>query len=141
MINITLNNWKIQKTAACLVRTQVFINEQHVPPELEMDAMDELSIHALATEADGTPIGTGRLLPDGHIGRIAVLASARGTGVGAQLVRRLMQVAKERGDQRVILSSQRQAEGFYRKLGFVVIGEEFMEAGIAHIDMEYCFDG
>lgn len=139
MITITLNNWTIQQTAARLVRTQVFVKEQQIPLEMEMDEMDAQCIHAVATDANGTPIGTGRLLPNSHIGRVAVLASARGTGVGAQILQSLMQAAQKRGDQRVVLHSQSHAEGFYRKLGFTRVGEEFIEAGIPHIEMEYRF--
>jgi len=138
-INITLANWTTQKKAARLVREQVFVIEQQVPSEIEIDKMDELCIHAVATDSAGKPIGTGRLLPDGHIGRMAVLASARGSGVGGQLLQSLMQAAKERGDKRVVLSSQSHAEGFYACYGFKVIGEEYLEAGINHIDMDYFF--
>jgi len=139
-INISLNDWTTQKQAACSVREQVFIIEQKIPLEMEMDKTDEHCIHAVATNSVGTPIGTGRLLPDGHIGRMAVLASARGSGVGGQLLQSLMQAAKERGDQRVVLSAQSQVEGFYARYGFKVISKEYVEAGINHIDMEYCFN-
>lgn len=138
-ITITLNNWTIQKEAARSVREKVFVIEQQIPLEMEMDKSEEFSIHAVATDATGTPVGTGRLLPDGHIGRMAVLASARGSGVGGQLLQSLMQAAKERGDKRVVLSAQSQVEGFYVRFGFNVISEEYVEAGIKHIDMEYRF--
>jgi len=137
-INITLNNWTIQKEAARFVREKVFVIEQQIPLEMEMDKSDEFCIHAVASDGAGKPIGTGRLLPDGHIGRMAVLASARGTGIGGQLLQSLMQAAKERGDKRVVLSAQIQVEGFYVRYGFKVIGEEYVEAGIKHIDMEHC---
>jgi predicted GNAT family N-acyltransferase len=139
-INITLNNWNTQKDAARSVREKVFIVEQQIPLEMEWDKMDEQCLHTVATDEAGTPIGTGRLLPDGHIGRIAILTHARGTGVGKQLLQRLMQAAKERGDKRVVLSAQSQAEGFYLRIGFKVIGEAYMEVGIKHIDMEYRFE-
>jgi predicted GNAT family N-acyltransferase len=138
-MNITLNNWIVQQTAARLVRIQVFVVEQQIPLEMELDETDVQCLHAVATDANGTPIGTGRLLPDGHIGRVAVIANARGTGVGAQILQSLMQAAKARGHQRVVLSSQSHAEGFYTKLGFIRLGEEYIEAGIPHIEMEYCF--
>jgi predicted GNAT family N-acyltransferase len=138
-INITLNNWNIQKEAACSIREQVFIAEQHIPMEMKSDPMDEQSLHAVATDEAGTPIGTGRLLPDGHIGRVAILAHARGNRVGTQLLQRLMHSAKERGDKRVVLSANSQVEGFYLSLGFKAISKEYVEAGIKHIDMEYCF--
>lgn len=137
---ITLNKWEIQKEAARFVRMQVFVTEQQIPLELEWDNMDEQCIHAVARDTTGEAVGTGRLLPDGHIGRMAVVASARGTGVGGKILQSLMQVAKERGDKRVVLSAQRQAETFYVRFGFTVVGKEYDEAGIAHIDMEYRFE-
>lgn len=137
---ITLDNWNTQKEAARSVREKVFVMEQQIPLEMEMDKLDELCVHAVATDSDGTPIGTGRLLPDGHIGRMAVVASARGSGVGGQLLQGLMQAAKARGDKRVVLSAQRQAEGFYARFGFRTIGEEYLEAGTQHIEMEYRFE-
>ena len=139
-ITITLNNWTIQKEAARSVREQVFVIEQQISLEIELDESDEFSIHAVATDTDGTPLGTGRLLPDGHIGRMAVLASARGSGLGGRLLQSLMQAAKERGDKRVVLSAQSQAQDFYKRFGFKVVGEEYVEAGIRHIEMEYCFE-
>ncbi|PRC91287.1 GNAT family N-acetyltransferase [Solimicrobium silvestre] len=138
-INITINNWAVQKEAARHVRMNVFVIEQQVPIELEWDTMDEQCIHAVATDETGAAVGTGRLLPDGHIGRMAVLATARGQGVGGQILMCLICEAQERGDKRVVLSAQRQAEGFYERFGFKVVGEEYMEAGINHIDMEFHF--
>jgi predicted GNAT family N-acyltransferase len=139
-IHISIGNWNMQQAAARLVREQVFITEQQIPLEMAMDKTDDLCLHAVATGANGTPIGTARLLPDGHIGRLAVLASARGTGVGARLVQCLLQAAKERGDKRVIVNANSQVVGFYERLGFEVISAEYVEAGIKHIDMEYCFE-
>nr|WP_269106652.1 GNAT family N-acetyltransferase [Massilia sp. TS11] len=101
-----------------------------------MDAMDAQCLHAVAYDALGNPIATGRLLPDGHIGRMAVRKRVRGTGVGAKVLNGLMQQAKKRGDQRVVLSSQTHAKDFYLKHGFTVVGAEFMEAGIPHVEME-----
>lgn len=136
---VTLNNWNTQKEAARFVRMHVFVVEQKIPLALEWDKMDEHCIHAVATDKAGAPIGTGRLMPDGHIGRIAVLASARGNGVGSQILQSLMQVAKERGDKRVVLSSQSKVQSFYTRFGFTAVGKEFIEAGIKHIDMEHYF--
>jgi predicted GNAT family N-acyltransferase len=119
---------------------QVFVIEQHVPIELEWDEMDAHCLHAIARNSQGEAVGTGRLLPDGHIGRMAVMASARGTGVGGHILISLMAAAKQRGDHRVMLSAQCHAEGFYAAHGFVVVGEEYMEAGIKHISMEHCFN-
>jgi predicted GNAT family N-acyltransferase len=91
-----------------------------------------VSLHALARDAAGRALGTGRLLPDGHIGRMAVLPQARGQGVGAALLRALMQAARDRGEREVALSAQTHAIAFYERFGFVVEGEEYDDAGIPH---------
>ncbi len=136
---IKLGDWGTLSADAKAIRTEVFVEEQGVPAELEMDSMDALCLHAVAYEADGTPIGTGRLLPDGHIGRMAVRKAARGTGVGSALLLALMEQARQRGDQLVALSSQSHAAPFYERHGFAVEGDEFFEAGIAHINMQHSF--
>ncbi len=118
------------------VRTAVFVVEQKIPAELEWDAFDAVSVHALAEDAAGVPIGCGRLLPDGHIGRMAVLAAWRGHGVGAALVERLIEIARQRGDTRLRLNAQTQAMPFYARFGFAPVGVEFVEAGIPHRTME-----
>lgn len=138
-IKITLDSWAIQKELARSVRSEVFIIEQNIPKELEWDDMDAHCLHAVATNASGVAVGTGRLLPDGHIGRMAVRSIARGLGVGGQLLQSLMQAAQHRGDKRVVLSAQIRAKGFYARYGFTVVGQEYMEAGIPHITMEYLF--
>ena len=138
-INISLDIWSVQKERARSIRMHVFVIEQQVPIELEWDHMDEHCIHAIATDSSGAAVGTGRLLPDGHIGRMAVLASARGNGVGGKILQSLMQAAQQRGDKRVVLCAQRQAEGFYAHFGFIAFGDEYREAGIKHIDMEHYF--
>ena len=118
------------------VRTAVFVVEQNIPADLEWDAFDAVSIHALAVDTAGTPIGCGRLLPDGHIGRMAVLPAWRGQGVGAALVGHLIEVARQRGDACLRLNAQTQAMPFYARFGFAPVGEEFVEAGIPHRTME-----
>lgn len=136
---IKLGDWGTLSADAKAIRTEVFVEEQGVPAELEMDSMDALCLHAVAYEADGTPVGTGRLLPDGHIGRMAVRKSARGSGVGGELLQALMVHAKARGDLLVALSAQTHAAPFYQRHGFAIEGEEFYEAGIAHINMQRSF--
>lgn len=116
------------------VRFAVFVEEQGVPAAIEMDDWDALSRHALALR-DGVAIGTGRLLPDGHIGRVAVLRAARGQGVGARILERLMEMGRSRGMSRFELSAQTQALAFYQKLGFFAVGEVYREAGIEHVKM------
>jgi len=118
------------------VRRSVFVIEQRVPEMLEWDGADVQSLHALAVDASGNAIGCARLLPDGHIGRVAVLAPWRRCGVGSALVSRLIDEARGRGDARVILNAQIAAIPFYARHGFVAGGDVFDEAGIAHRVME-----
>jgi predicted GNAT family N-acyltransferase len=114
----------------------VFVREQGVPAEIEMDAQDAQCEHALAYGEDGTALGTGRLLPDGHVGRMAVLKQWRGQGVGALLLQVLVERARARGDAAVRLNAQTTAAGFYRRYGFEVSGPGFIEAGIPHVPMQ-----
>jgi predicted GNAT family N-acyltransferase len=131
MLNIELLDWPAAQAEAKRIRFSVFVEEQGVPPELEMDEMDAQCVHALAY-SDGRAIGTGRLLPDGHIGRMAVLKEWRGRGAGKALLRRLVGAARARGDKEVLLSAQVHALGFYRAEGFEPQGDVYEEAGIPH---------
>ncbi|HVL75348.1 MAG TPA: GNAT family N-acetyltransferase [Noviherbaspirillum sp.] len=135
-IKVTLGDWETQREGAQAVRYQVFVVEQKVPLEMEWDEMDARCVHALVLDDEARPVATGRLLPDGHIGRMAVLPRARGNGVGAAVLQALMKAAKARGDTRVMLNAQTHAEPFYARFGFVRDGEEFEEAGIPHIAMQ-----
>lgn len=114
------------------IRRRVFIEEQHVPESLEWDEWDAVSLHILAETESGGAIGTGRLLPDGHIGRMAVLPSWRQRGVGLAVLSALMAAARERGDLTVKLHAQVHALRFYEKAGFVAEGPVFDDAGIPH---------
>lgn len=134
---IVLGDWTTLQKDAQAVRYSVFVIEQHIPVELEWDVMDAQCLHAVAYDEENQAIGTGRLLPDGHIGRMAVLESARNSGVGAQILRILMEQAKLRGDTGVRLNAQQTAENFYVKEGFSRDGEVFMEAGIPHVSMSH----
>jgi predicted GNAT family N-acyltransferase len=113
----------------------VFVLEQRVPADLERDPLDPDCRHVLARDATGRPIGTGRLTPDGRIGRMAVLRERRGQGVGAALLEALLEVARARGLPEVHLHAQQHARGFYARHGFEVEGSPFEEAGIPHIGM------
>jgi predicted GNAT family N-acyltransferase len=124
--------WDEATAALRRVRHDVFVVEQGVPEVLEWDAADALSAHALAEDATGAPIGCARLLPDGHIGRVAVVRDRRGRGVGTALMLRLIERARARGDAVVIVHAQVAAIPFYERHGFAVTGDEFEEAGIAH---------
>ena len=138
-VKIILGDWHTLQKDAQAVRYAVFVVEQKIPAELEWDVMDAQCLHAVAYDAQHQAIGTGRLLPDGHIGRMAVLGSARNSGVGADILRLLMEQAKLRGDASVRLNAQQTAEKFYTREGFVRDGEIFMEAGIAHVCMAHQF--
>ena len=132
---VEAGSWTELAAQAGLVRETVFVKEQSVPREIEMDEHDDVSRHVVATDSDGGPIGTGRLLPDGHIGRMAVLADWRGKGVGRALLERVLEEAGGRNMRHLALHAQTQACGFYRRFGFVEEGPEFMEAGIPHRTM------
>lgn len=127
--------WGAARELLRAVRRRVFVEEQHVPEALEWDGEDATSGHVLAISSEGHPIGTGRLLGDGHIGRMAVLSEWRRHGVGSALMRSLLRLAAENGHKVVRLNAQTHAVGFYRKHGFEVEGGEFMEAGIPHVAM------
>lgn len=128
-------DWGAAREPLRAVRRAVFIEEQHVPEDLEWDDDDGLSRHVVAVAVDGTAVGTGRLLRDGHIGRMAVLKPWRGRGVGRAMMEYLMQLAGEAGHDAVVLHAQTHAIGFYARHGFIVKGDEFMEAGIPHVVM------
>ena len=130
---VELVEWRGEAEAALrAIRHAVFVVEQRVPDELEWDDMDARSTHALARDAAGAPIGCGRLLPNGYIGRMAVLAPWRNRGVGAAILLALVELARERGHVRATLNAQASAVPFYARLGFRLTGEQFDEAGIDH---------
>ena len=127
--------WSEARPLARPVREIVFVVEQKVPLELEWDEWDERSDHALALDSSGSPIGTARLLPDGRIGRMAVVKEWRKRGVGGALLLALLERARGRSMTRSVLHAQTHAAGFYRRFGFSERGEEFLEAGIPHVEM------
>jgi predicted GNAT family N-acyltransferase len=133
--SVRLCDWDAARAQARHIRELVFVREQGVPLELEMDEQDPRCDHALAYSADGAAVGTGRLLPDGHIGRMAVLREWRGKGVGGLLLLALVEQARSRGQATLRLNAQTHAAGFYRRFGFDISGPEFIEAGIAHAAM------
>ncbi len=124
-----------QKKIIFSIREQVFVIEQSVDADIEWDGRDHLCRHVIAFAKDKLPIGTGRLLPGGHIGRIAVIASWRNKGVGSAILKQLISIAIDEGVDSVYLNSQTQAMDFYRRLNFVPDGKIFMEAGIQHQKM------
>lgn len=128
---VRLVAWDEARVALASVRRAVFIVEQRVPEALEWDGADAVALHALAL-ADGVPIGTARLLSDGHIGRIAVLREWRGLGVGDALLAAMLNAARERGFDTALLNAQVQALDFYRRHGFEAEGDVYLDAGIPH---------
>lgn len=131
---IELGEWDQLKAAAAPVRFAVFVEEQKVPADIELDEWDARSLHAVARHGDRV-VGTGRLLPDAHVGRMAVLAPARGRGVGTALLRALVEAARRQGHAEVVLSAQTHAVAFYRREGFREEGDVYDDAGIPHITM------
>ena len=127
--------WNEASDLLSRVRRLVFIEEQHVPETLEWDGSDEHCAHVLAQTPTGDPIGTGRLLPDGHIGRMAVVREWRCRGVGGALLRELVEMARVAGFREVRLNAQTRAMAFYTRHGFVPEGPEFFEVGIPHRHM------
>ena len=138
-VRMQLGTWQELGVEASQLRTEVFVEEQGIPAEMEWDAADQTAIHALVRNRMGLPVATGRLLQHapgvGRIGRMAVRRVLRGSNLGREVLRALVRAAKERGDREVLLHAQRTAEGFYARLGFVRRGEPFEEAGIVHIEM------
>lgn len=132
---LVCGDWATLGADAAAVRQQVFVAEQGVPAELEWDDMDALCVHVLAFDEAGAAVGTGRLLPDGHVGRMAVVRSARRSGIGSAMLHELTRHARARGDKALVLHAQTHAEPFYLRHGFRREGPVFMEAGIPHVVM------
>lgn len=132
--------WEDAREQASRIRFAVFVEEQGVPDDVELDEHDPVCLHALAIDATGKVAGTGRLLPSAmeegrvtsHIGRMAVSRDARKGGVGGAILERLVEAARARGDDVVALSAQTHALGFYQRHGFEAYGDVYMEAGIEH---------
>ncbi|UJF18736.1 GNAT family N-acetyltransferase [Vibrio sp. SS-MA-C1-2] len=118
-----------------LVRHTVFTAEQNVDAEIDFDGLDSQAVHAIVMQ-ENQVVATGRMLEDGHIGRIAVLAEYRGLKLGAKIVNALINEATNLAYPRVYLGSQIHAVGFYQKLGFTPFGDQYVEANIEHQSME-----
>jgi predicted GNAT family N-acyltransferase len=134
MISVETTEFKPFAEPIHAIRFEVFVHEQNVPPELEIDGLDPDCLHALAFD-DQKPVATGRLLHDGHIGRVAVLNPYRNQGIGTAIMKSLIAAAQSRSFQTVCLSSQTHAVPFYEQLGFQIEGPTYQEAGIDHVDM------
>lgn len=134
-IRIRVIDWKTTP-ALRAIRQQVFVQEQKVAPELEWDEHDLTATHFLLSVGE-RPLGTARLLPDGRIGRVALLPEARGKGLGKTLMLAVMQHARDTGILQLELSAQTHALGFYEQLGFVVCSDVYEDAGIPHQRMRW----
>lgn len=139
-IVVETGDWARLGGDASRIRDAVFVREQRIPAELALDDDDLDARHVVAYLIAGPAherraIATGRLLPTGAIGRVSVLADARGRGAGSNVLDALLAEAKSRGDALVRLYAQPRAVTFYLRRGFRIVGEPFEEAGIAHIEM------
>lgn len=133
-IEVRSTTWQRDRSILSEIRQRVFIEEQNVPAELEWDDADEDAQHWLAFY-HGEPVGTARMLRNGHIGRMAVLMRARHRGVGSQILRTVLEAAAQQQLREVYLHAQIHALRFYEKLGFIVEGPEFFDANIPHRTM------
>jgi predicted GNAT family N-acyltransferase len=130
--SVRLADWHEDEDALHQLRTRVFVDEQSVPEAEEWDGLDPECVHVIAENAGDGIIGTGRLHPSGKVGRMAVSAEWRGRGVGAAILRKLLEQAAASGLEAVYLHAQVPVLGFYARFGFVAEGPEFDEAGIPH---------
>lgn len=134
-ISVKIADWTQDEAILRSIRERVFVLEQHVPVELEWDGLDPDCTHVLAYVDGERPVGTARLLADGHIGRMAVLQPWRHRGIGSRMLQTLIGVARQQGKPACALNAQTQALGFYERHGFVAEGDVFDDAGMPHRHM------
>ena len=132
MSRVELMSWEQAQPTAGPLRFAIFVGEQNVPSGIELDDQDANCVHAVAFDVDNKAIGTGRLLPDGTIGRMAVVKEWRRRGIGVEILTALIDEARKRGHTEAVISAQLQAAEFYREQGFVAEGKVYEEAGILH---------
>lgn len=137
---IIATSWQDHKEELSAVRRQVFIEEQHVPEDMEWDEYDITSQHVLALDKNGQPVGTGRLKSDGQIGRMAVIRQWRNNGIGTAMLQKILQLAEDANIKQLYLHAQTSAIEFYHRHGFIADSEEYMEAGIPHRTMTMIVD-
>ncbi len=130
-LNIRVADWHTDSAALQHIRKTVFVEEQHVPVELEWDEYDASSTHFLV-ELDDRPVATARVKPDGQLGRMAVLADYRNRGIGRALLDAVIDYCEQTGMRTLSCHAQIQVTGFYEQAGFVQHGEIFEDAGIEH---------
>ena len=131
-MKIEVGDWACAEARVMPLRIAVFVDEQGVPASIERDSFDEVSRHAWVVDDAGDIVATGRLLPDGHIGRMAVRADCRRRGLGARVLQALISEAQRLGMKTLALNAQTHALDFYRRHGFSPEGAEFTEAGLPH---------
>lgn len=135
-IDVKEVSWAEQQMALSQIRREVFIEEQDVPEELEWDGLDPECRHVLAIDSDsGLPVGTGRLVGDGQIGRMAILKGYRRHGIGHKILQQLIKLARQDRHAEVYLHAQLYVVDFYQQANFEASGETFMDAGIPHVKM------
>lgn len=139
VVQVHTGPWEALGEAALRLRVEVFVEEQRIPLEMERDPADEHCLHAVATNRLGQVVATGRLLPSqngrARVGRMAVKRLLRGVGLGQRVLSTMVEAARQRGDQHLVLHAQRSAEAFYARAGFVAQGDGFEEDGLPHIEM------
>ena len=139
MLDVQVGHWDELGVSAQDIRAEVFIREQGIPMDLELDEADHDALHALVLNRLGMPLATGRLIRHApgvsRLGRMAVIAPMRGSSVGRRVLEALTAAASARGDHTVMLHAQLSAANFYRRFGFVENGPHFEEAGIVHVEM------
>ncbi len=139
VLDVRTGTWDDLGREARAIRTAVFVNEQKIPAELDSDAADANAVHAVAFNRFGMALATGRWIEGApgqvRLGRMAVVAALRGSGVGGAVLQALMQAARASGKTEVLLHAQASAVPFYRQAGFAAAGAPFEEAGIAHQPM------
>ncbi len=138
-VTVELVSWTTHHTELRQIREAVFVDEMGIAKDDEWDDLDADAHHFLARDSDRTPLGTARLLPTGQIGRVAVVREHRSAGIGRALLDATVAHAQQLGLRRAFLHAQVQTLSFYRRAGFDIISEEFMEAGIRHREMELLF--
>jgi predicted GNAT family N-acyltransferase len=135
-IDIEIVSFSDRQAEITSVRRAVFVEEQNVPESIDFDGSDVDFIHVLATDKTGFPVGTARINRKGRIGRMAVLKNYRRQGIGTKMIQALMDYGRKNSITDFHVSSQVTAIGFYEKMGFEPFDEEFLEAGIKHINMK-----
>ena len=134
-ISIQQADWETDQQQLTHVRTVVFIQEQQVPAELEMDGMDAKCQHVKAINCSGEVVGTARLLPNYYIGRMCVLKDYRNMGIGGLMLNHFIDYARHNKIDVLMLNAQISAQSFYQNFGFIADSDIFMEADIEHVHM------